>query len=180
MILADGSGSPRYQTSVQVAYDDTALYVRFVCEDPDIWGILTARDSRIFEEEVVELFIAPGADTPVRYYEFEVSPLGTLLDLSVYSPDLDRRTLITNYAWDCPGLRWCAARDDAQALWYAYLVVPWASLGAGRELQRTWRANFYRVERPRNDAPEYSCWSPTMSDPPDYHRPAYFGYLSLA
>jgi hypothetical protein len=179
MIVADGSGPPRYQTSVKIAYDDAAFFVRYACEDPDPWGIATARDSRIFDEEVVELFIAPGVATPVRYYEFEVSPVGTLLDLSVYSPDIDRRSLVTNYAWDCPGVRWCAVREDQQSRWYAYLVVPWAPLLAGAPMPRVWRANFYRIDRPRPGIPEYSCWSPTMSAPADYHRPAFFGFLTL-
>ncbi len=180
MILADGSAPARHQTAVQIAYDDAALYVRYVCDDPDIWGVATARDSRIYDEEVVELFIAPGIATPVRYFEFEVSPLGALLDLSVYSPDLDRRTLTGDFAWDCPGLRWSAVRVDDRSRWYAYLSVPWASLVTAAKLPRVWRANFYRIERPRGRDPEFSCWSPTMSDPADYHRPAFFGFLSLA
>lgn len=178
-ILADGSGPARDQTSVRLAYDDEALYVRFDCDDRDIWGEATARDSKIFDEEVVELFIAPGVDTPVDYYEFEVSPLGTLLDLNLHSPDGDRRTMQGNFGWDCPGLRWRAERYDADNHWRAYLVVPWRSIGAPTQLPTTWRANFYRIERPRGAAPEFSAWSPTMSDPPDYHRPAYFGTLLL-
>ena len=179
-ILADGSGLAVYQTAVHAAYDDAALYIRYICDDPDIWGESTARDSHIYDEEVVELFIAPGFATPVRYYEFEVSPLGALLDLSVHNPDLDRRTLVGDFSWDCPGLRWAAVRDDANDRWYAYLIVPWTSLGASATLPRVWRANFYRIERPRNRSPEFSCWSPTMSDPADYHRPAFFGFLTLA
>ncbi len=180
LILANGSGLAVQQTTVQVAYDDDALYVRYRCDDSDIWGEATARDSHIYNEEVGELFIAPGFATPVRYYEFEVSPLGTLLDLSVYNPDLDRRTLVGDFAWDCPNLRWSAIRDDANDRWYAYLTVPWASIGAPARLPRVWRANFYRIERPRHQPPEFSCWSPTLSDPADFHRPAYFGFLTLA
>jgi hypothetical protein len=42
-----------------------------------------------------------------------------------------------------------------------------------------WRANFYRIERPHDAEPEFSCWSPTMSDPADFHKPAYFGVLEI-
>jgi hypothetical protein len=44
---------------------------------------------------------------------------------------------------------------------------------------RRWRANFYRIERPRGGRPELSCWSPTFTDPPDFHRPERFGVLEL-
>jgi hypothetical protein len=183
-ILANGSASAQQQTAVRIAYDAENFYVRFDCEDTDIWGEATARDSRIFDEEVVELFIAPGEDHPTYYYEFEVSPIGTLLDLDVHSPDLDRRTLRGNFAWDCPGLQWSAERNDEANHWRAYLVVPWSSIGAksgpNGVTPQNWRANFYRIERPRGEAPEFSCWSPTMSEPADYHRPAYFGHLRLA
>jgi hypothetical protein len=180
-IIANGSAPAQQQTVVHIGYDDANFYVRYDCDDTDIWGKSTARDSAIYDEEVVELFIAPGDAHPTYYYEFEVSPLGTLLDLDVHSPNLERSTLQGNFAWNCPGLQWSAERNDAAHHWRAYLVVPWHSIGAtGTTLPPTWRANFYRIDRPRGHAPEFSCWSPTMSEPADYHRPAYFGHLQLA
>lgn len=180
-ILANGRGRAEQQTTVRIAYDADLFYVRFDCDDRDIWGKATARDSAIYDEEVVELFIAPGDAAPTYYYEFEVSPLGTLLDLDVHSPHLERKGIQTNFAWDCPGLQWSVERNDANNHWRAYLVVPWQSIGAARDdLATSWRANFYRIERPHGQPPEFSCWSPTMSDPADYHRPRYFGHLRLA
>ena len=111
LILADGSAPAREQTTVRLTYDREALHVHFDCYDTDIWGISTARDSAIYDEEVVEIFIAPGTDTPTFYYEFEVSPLGTLLDLTVYSPTGTRDGLVADFAWDCPGIVWHAHAD---------------------------------------------------------------------
>lgn len=180
-IVANGSAPAQQQTTVRIAYDADNFYVRFDCDDNDIWGIATARDSAIYDEEVVELFIGAGEEHTIVYYEFEVSPLGTMLDLSVYSPNLERTGLQANFPWDCPGLLWSAERNDAANHWRAYMVVPWLSIGAERdELPTSWRANFYRIERPRGQAAEFSCWSPTMSEPADYHLPAYFGHLRLA
>jgi hypothetical protein len=178
--LADGSG-PAYQaTEVRLCHDADALYLRFDCVDQEIWGIATQRDAPIYDEEVVELFIAPGATTPVDYFEFEVSPLGTLLDLTVHSPDGARHTMQTNFAWDCPALQWQAQRDEAHDHWCAYLIVPWRSLlPDAAALPKSWRANFYRIDRPHNGPAEFSCWSPTYSDPADYHLPAFFGKLHL-
>ena len=128
-ILANGSAPAQQQTTVRIGYDADNFYVRFDCDDSDIWGKATARDSAIYDEEVVELFIAPGEEHPTFYYEFEVSPIGTMLDLDVHSPDLERRTLKANFAWDCPGLQWSAERNDAANHWRAYIVVPWQSIG---------------------------------------------------
>lgn len=177
--LADASGLAVQQTETRICYNRDALYVRFDCADDDIWGDLTERDDPIYDEEVVEVFIGAGAATPVDYYEFEISPNGVLLDLTVHNPSGERTDLTTDFAWDCPGMRWAAGRDDEAQHWWAIFVIPWASIGVSGELPRTWRANFYRIERPRNAAPEFSCWSPTLTDPADYHKPARFGVLEL-
>ena len=57
--------------------------------------------------------------------------------------------------------------------WWAELSIPW------EKPSKIWRANFYRVERPRDGAPEFTCWSPTLTNPADFHKPARFGLLEL-
>ncbi len=178
-ILADGSGPARQQTGARICRDDTALYVRFDCDDRDIWGTYTQRDDSIFDEEVVEVFISSGAETPNFYYEFEVSPNGVLLDARIANPTLHHADIQVDRSWDCTGLRWHAARDDDAGHWWAALVIPWASIGPADTPASCWRANFYRIERPQDAEPEFSCWSPTMSDPADFHKPAYFGVLEI-
>jgi Carbohydrate-binding family 9 len=178
-ILADGSGPAVQQTVVRVCRDAAALYVRFDCEDRDIWGTYTQRDDPIYDEEVVEMFIAPGARGPVHYLEFEVSPDGVLLDARVYNPTSTRADLQVEVEWLCPGVRWAAGRDDAAHHWWAALAVPWAAVAPDARPPELCRANFYRIERPRGDAPEYSCWSPTLTEPADFHKPQRFGLLVL-
>jgi hypothetical protein len=58
------------------------------------------------------------------------------------------------------------------------MVIPWRDVHDG-ETPRIWRANFFRIERPRGGDHEFSCWSPTFTDPPDFHRPGFFGRLIL-
>ena len=84
--LADGSAPAAQQTRGRLCWDDLALHVRFDCEDRDAWGTYARRDDPVYEEEAVELFLAPGEADPVRYYEFEVSPLGTLFDAVILNP----------------------------------------------------------------------------------------------
>jgi hypothetical protein len=180
LLLADGSGPAQQQTVTRVCYNRQMLFVRFDCADTDIWGTYTQRDDAIYDEEVVEIFIAPGDATPVDYYEFEVSPNGVLLEVFAHNPTGDRAQMQLDFTWDCAGLQWVAQRDDAQNQWRVIYALPWASIGAPTDLPMIWRANFYRIDRPRNGEAEFSCWSPTMIDPADFHRPAYFGYLTLA
>ncbi|MCC7164990.1 MAG: carbohydrate-binding family 9-like protein [Anaerolineae bacterium] len=177
--LADGSGPARQPTVVRVCYDDAALYVRFDCADEDIWGTLTRRDDPIYEQEVAEIFIGAGADDPVDYFEFQVSPDGVLFDARIHNPTSTRRDLRWDSSWDCPGIVWMARRDDANARWFAALAIPWEGITPDGAVPTICRANLYRIERPRNGETEYSCWSPTLTEPADFHKPARFGTLTF-
>lgn len=180
LILADGSGPALQQTIVRVCYDDDALYIRFDCDDRDIWGTYTRRDDPIYDEEVVEVFIGTGAEDPVHYFEFQVSPNGVLFDATIYNPDSIRATFKWDASWMCPNIRWQAERDDTKNFWWGAFAIPWASITGDGRVPNICRANFYRIERPRDGSVEYSCWSPTMTNPADFHKPARFGILEFA
>ena len=177
LVLVDGSGPPVQATVVRLAWDEEALHVRFDCEDRDAWGTYRNRDEPLWQEEVVEVFLAPGEEDPVRYAEFEVSPLGVIFDARIHNPTSLREDMTADVAWDCPGLRWEAGRGSAREDWWAELSIPWKGVAAERP--RLWRANFYRVERPRDGEVEYTAWSPTLTRPADFHKPARFGVLEL-
>jgi len=177
--LADGSRPAEQQTVARICYNAQALTIRFDCADRDIWGTFSRRDDPLYDEEVVEVFLAPGEADPVRYAEFEVSPDGVLFDALIHNPTSERTELKVDQAWNCPGVRWSAGRNDAAGHWWAVLVIPWLAVAPVDHLPRVWRANFYRIERPRDDMPEFSCWSPTMTEPADFHKPAWFGVLEL-
>jgi len=178
--LADGSGPAQQQTIARVCYDQQALYVRFDCDDRDIWGTGTQRDDPLYDEEVVEIFLAPGSDEPVRYFEFEISPNGVLFDARIHNPTSERTDLEVDASWDCPRMSWQTERHDVANHWWAIMIIPWAAVAPAGDLPTVWRGNFFRIERPRDAEPEYSCWSPTMTEPADYHKPAFFGTLRLA
>jgi alpha-galactosidase len=61
--------------------------------------------------------------------------------------------------------------------WSAVLTIPLGPLCGGAPPER-WRANFYRIDRGGRD--EFTAWSPTFSEPPDFHVPARFGLLRLS
>ena len=178
--LADGSGLAEQQTAARVCHDSQALYVRFDCDDRDIWGTFTRRDQPIYDEEVVELFIGAGKADPVRYFEIELSPNGVLFDAEIYNPTSERRDMVIEVTWNCRRIKWHAERHDEEGLWWAMLAVPWDAIKPSGPMPTLWRANFYRIERTRDAVPEFSCWSPTKTEPADFHKPAFFGTLELA
>src|ERR1051326_2400185 len=57
------TGEPAwFDTRVAMLWDDDYLYFGFWAEETDVWGTLTERDSKIYEENDLEIFIA-GDDT---------------------------------------------------------------------------------------------------------------------
>lgn len=108
--LADGSGLAERQTATRICFDPQALYLRFDCDDRDIWGTYSRRNEPIYDEEVVEFFIGSGKADPIHYYEFEISPNGVLLDAKVFNPASQRTELEVDIQWDCPGIRWSTLR----------------------------------------------------------------------
>ena len=177
LVPVDGGGPPLQATLVRAAWDEEALHVRFDCEDRDAWGTFRKRDDPLWQEEVVEVFLAPGEEDPADYAEFEVSPLGVVFDARIHNPTSLRKDMTADVAWDCPGLRWQVGRGEARQDWWAELAIGWKGVAAERP--RLWRANFYRVERPRDGEAEYSAWSPTLTSPADFHKPARFGVLEI-
>jgi Carbohydrate-binding family 9 len=175
-LLADGSGLATQQTRVRLAYSQHALYIRFDCQDDDVWGTYTKRDEPIYDEEVVEVFIAPETETPKRYFEFEVSPNGVLFDCMITNPSgVYDQHFVVDERWNAEGLEWHAQFSPEPQQWWAFLKIPWQDIGG---FHQEWRANFYRIERSKKSGTELSCWSPTQSQ--SFHVPAYFGRLRLS
>ena len=72
------SGSvPLYDTRAAVLWDEKRLYIGFWVEEPFVEGDLTERDSPIYQNNDVEVFIA-GKDS---YYEFEINSLATIYEV---------------------------------------------------------------------------------------------------
>jgi len=170
-------------TAFRALWSATYLYLAFQCADCDIWGTFTQRDDPLYEEEVVEAFLSPTGDVR-HYYEFEVSPRNVVFDAAVDSPERKRATMTVITIWDCPGLetavKVCGTlenRYDIDRWWSVEIAIPFIgfpNIHAPRPGD-TWRANFYRIDRA--DPPEFSAWSPTLKEPPDFHVPDRFGYL---
>ncbi len=143
-------------TRAKMLWDDENFYFAFACQDADIWAIYQHDDDKLWEEEVVEVFIDPDGDGR-NYLELEVNPQNTVVDLSIqqltptWEADMD---------WDIAGLR-SAVRvqgtvNDSLSQdqgWTVEIAIPWSAMvprigGGGRPNPGdTWRLNLYRIER---------------------------------
>ena len=93
-----------HDTRAAVLWDDDYLYIGFWVEEPLVEAKLTKRDSHIYTENDVEVFIA-GADA---YYEFEINALGTIYEVFFIWQDAYETagySALPQFARDKPGVR---------------------------------------------------------------------------
>ena len=85
------SGVPGFfNTQAAALWDDEALYIAFWIEEPFVEARLTQRDSTIFQENDVEVFI-DGGDC---YYEFEINALNTVYEVFLHMEGCISQSLI--------------------------------------------------------------------------------------
>lgn len=174
---SDGSAALS-ATEAKILYDDNYLYFSFHCADENIWSTLKQRDARLWEEEVVEVFLQADPSQP-SYIELEVNPLGTMLDIYL----LDVRKPLRYESWNSEKLKWAVSvagtvdGKGGDSEWACEMALPLEDVVTAPRLPPRpgdrWRLNLYRVEsRP---VPALLAWSPTRKE--DFHLPGMFGWI---
>ncbi len=81
------TGEPAwFDTRVRILWDDTCLYFAFSAEETNVQATFTTRDSKIWFDNDLEIFIA-GEDA---YYEFEINALDTIYEVMWVWKDMYR------------------------------------------------------------------------------------------
>ena len=172
----------RVTTRVMTCYDDSTLYIAFICKDPDIWTSYTQRDEYLWQEEAVEVFIDVD-DEPDTYVEIEVSPANVLFDSYIIDPvNID---IPATAAYDLSGIRTAVVvngtlnkRDDTDVSWFVEIAVPFRDLVNDKiksvSSRTNFRINFYRLDKNTDMDAAGFAWSPTGAR---FHKPSVFGTL---
>ncbi len=182
----DGSAT-RLSTQAKFLWDDQYLYIGFICEDPDVWATLKNRDDHLWNGEVVEMICDPDGDG-LNYFEVQVNPLGTLLDLTLtkaYSAGGQ-----ANMAWTLNFIAsvWVDGTlndsSDVDTKWCCEVALPFKELAfMGPSLHfppkdgEVWRILLtrYDYERKGSKIVELSAWNQTNSS--SFHVPDKFGRI---
>jgi hypothetical protein len=182
-------GPTPFLTRFRALWTPASLFLRFDCEDDGPWSTRTERDARLWEEEVVEIFLDPCA-AGRGYAEIEISPANVVCDLRI---ERGWPALEAEIGWDLDGLEsevmpW-RGPGAGPAGWTALAQLPWAGLRtlseeAARRVPPApgdrWRFNVFRIKRPGGPAdPErhaiYAAWS--VPEGPSFHVPDVFREL---
>lgn len=197
-VEGENKPSPEFKSRVKMLWDDSFLYVAAELEEPDVWAVLTRRDTTIYNDDNFEVFIDPDGDTQ-NYYEFEINALNTFWDLLMTKPY--RVGGFSVSAWDIRGIKTAVNVQgtinnpaDKDQGWTVEIAFPLKVLmqcaghkGLPKEGEQ-WRIDFARVEwgvassggryiRDDNRT-SYWAWSPTGLI--DYHYPEMYGYVQFS
>jgi hypothetical protein len=165
------------QAEARLLWDDEALSARFVCEqrEPIIASATPERGWKtmgLWDRDVCEMFVAPSASDPSRYFEFEVAPTGEWLDVAVRVGVFGREK-----DWGVYSGMTSAARISDDSVTVA-MRVPWDAFGiaAAPGVGERWRTNLFRCVG-AGATRGYIAWQPTRTAEPDFHVPEKFGWL---
>ena len=179
-------------TQAKLLWDSQNLYIAFENVDSDIWGDLTARDSKLWTQEMVEVMVDANGDGK-GYIELQVAPNGTIFDTYLptyrkYEDSLDPKR--KPYDWNS---KMKAAvkvdgtlnkHDDQDKGWTVEIALPMADVnGLDKDgikvppaLGDKWRANFFRMDSGKDPKVQTAMgWSAPLVG--DFHKLDRFGEL---
>ncbi len=172
------SGEPaavERHAEVRICWSDEGLHVRFVGNqhEPLVVSEEPRTDQKtlgVWDHDVCEIFVAPNADEPARYFEFEAAPTGEWVDLGIVIAPEGRLT-----DWDYKSGMVAAATVESAAIKVG-IKIPWSASIPKPRPDDVWLINLFRCVGP--EAPDrYLAWRPTHTPEPTFHVPEAFGKL---
>ena len=166
---------PERHAEARICWSDEALHVRFVCNQHESLVVSTEprtdqKTLGLWDRDVCEIFVAPDAENPSRYFEFEAAPTGEWVDLGIRLTPEGRQT-----NWDFRSGLQAAAKIESTVVTVA-MAIPWSASIPKPNRSDLWLINLFRCVGP--EAPDrYLAWRPTYAPEPAFHVPEAFGPL---
>jgi alpha-galactosidase len=166
---------PQRHARAWLLWSDQALHVRFQGpqHEPRIVNPNPQTQSKtlgLWDRDVCEIYLAPEAADPNRYFEFEAAPTGEWVDLALRHTQAGRETDFEFRS----GMSAAARIDDEQIM--IGICIPWSEHLPRPQAGDCWRVNLFRcVGKDPNRG--YLAWRPTYTSEPNFHSPAAFGEL---
>ncbi len=157
-----------YQTRFKVRFDDAALYIAAVLDEPAIGKLkadATERDGKVYSDDCLEVMLDPTGER-VEYYHFIVNPRGT-----IYDAQMRQGGNVRSYEWNC-GVQ--AAATVGESSWTVEIAIPVVELGLTAASKGDWALNVTRERRA--DGEELSSFVPITGG---FHQPSLYATLKL-
>ena len=177
----DEQTGAKQKTRARLLWDNTNLYVAYECEDSDITASQTDRDSNVYRDDTVELFLNVVPEQIVAYYGIEINVQCVYMDYLWTEEEYYHKNLQfegVEVATKIDGT--LNQRDDTDTGWSLEVAIPWSNFSAmgrrGPRVGTVYEANLNRWDGVNPDR-RLSLWSDSQLDWPHPHAPAHFGEL---
>jgi hypothetical protein len=165
-LTGDGRIAEHQQTKAHITYDDKNMYVLLECFDAQLNPVLNqlseikanakGRDSSVFKDDSIELFIATDPKVPSGYYHFAINTKGVIYDAKHPVPGA---------SWNSTVSTKTAFNDKS---WIMEVKIPLKELGISKPLNNVvWNIN---ICRNKPSLGELSSWNPTFSSFHSYNN----------
>lgn len=185
---------PPPRTTIRLLWDESFLYVRFLCEDREQYVAREGRDAKLYEGDVVEVFLDPTG-TARDYFELQVSPRNDLFDVrfkvdveaksepnGVLTWDILSKHHRRDIAWNYQKVVSAVRSLTPDKFWIVDIAIPASDLGLEKGFSpMELRANFLRYDWQLLDGKRYLVpqnWSPVVFGRP-HVSPQAMGFLHL-
>lgn len=176
--------------SAKLLWDDSALYVAFEVQDPDVVGGFDEKkkDPHLWTKDTVEIMVDPDGDGDNKdYYEVQINPQNLVFDSRFDTYNQPKKGPEGPFGHE----DWTAKLESAVSVdgtldkstdkdkgYVVEAKIPWKSFDKAKqtppELGQTWRMNFYAMQNNSGVA-----WSPILGQG-NFHRASRFGKVTWA
>jgi hypothetical protein len=187
--LLNMNGTDALQTTTaKILWSDTHLYLAFVVQDNSIWANFTARDSYLWNQDVMEVLIDKEGDA-TNYSEFGFAPNGTFYDYLMSMPYSAGGN--ATETWNVTGLTvkttvsGTSNTSNGGVQWVCEVAIPFAGVPATPTtfskpaIGDIWRLNVARADHNYNDANSLKLYTWTYTDGVTNHLPSRFGKVTF-
>lgn len=168
-------------TAFAIAHSQTAIYIDFFVRCNYLRAVNYENNSNVHQDSCVEFFVQPNPDDP-HYFNFEFNCIGTIdaarrLDRNNFEKLTDEQLGRIRRVASCGNKPF----EEVQGMftWNLLVVIPLDIIGIDpAKLPLTMRGNFYKCAD-MTSVPHFLSWNPVETPTPDFHRPEFFGEITL-
>ena len=164
--------SPYAYAKLAALSDRFAVFLN--AEEPDIRAEVTELNGPVHTDSCLEFFVKFDPEHDKQYMNFEINPIRTLF-LGMGDARADRKRIVVP---DYKAFFNIATDINPPHDWNVHFEIPFSFIkeyfptfiwGKGSYLA----GNFFKCGD-KTERPHFTCWSPVVSEKPDFHRPESF------
>lgn len=168
-------------TAFNIAHSDTAIYIDFFVRCNYLRAVHDKNNDDVYQDSCVEFFVAPEGRRP--YYNFEFNCIGTT-HVGLRNDRHSAKLLTDEQIDSIRRLPSSGTRpfEELEGIfsWNLTVAIPLELIGVKYTPEQPVKlfGNFYKCAD-MTTVPHFLSWSPIDTPKPDFHRPEFFGEITL-